>query len=341
MKSRHPVLLILLFLLGLTIALPPIEAEAGRAGGGSSMGSRGSRSFSTPREAPAQRSDFSQPTTPSSAMASPSAPRSGFGAGLMGGLTGLMIGGLIGSMLFGGEGSGMGLLEMLLLGGVAWFLFQRFGKGRASAPAPASMPEPHPAQGPVSLRKVSLEKEMNFSGNSPFQGQELPRTFAMGQGVDEVSQGLAQIASQDPQFNEARFLDGAKAAYQQIQSAWSDWSVDRLRPLLTERMWSMIEQQAKERQAAGRRDILEKIRFQTAELSEAWQEAGENWITVHFVVEMLEYETDLAGRVLNGDPNRPILAEEYWTFCRPVGSRNPNWFLSAIQQPGEVARSVP
>ncbi|MBF0191746.1 MAG: Tim44 domain-containing protein [Magnetococcales bacterium] len=348
MKTRHPYLLpILLLILGLAVATPPIEAEAGRLGGGSSMGSRGSRSFSTPREA-TQRSNIPQ-NNPSPSMATPASSRpSGLGAGLMGGVAGFMLGGLLGSMLFGGAGGGIGFLEILLIGGVLWFLYKRFAGSRTPASTPMTV-TPQPAQGPAQGR-VSLDKgslNSSFDGlNSTYQGQEPPRHFsmggagAMGGEIDEVSRGLAQIASMDPQFDEARFLNGAKAAYQQLQGAWSDWSVDRLRPLLTERMWSMIERHAKERQTAGRRDILEKIRFQTAEVTEAWQEAGEDWITVRFQVEMVEYETDVDGRVLSGDPNRPVMAEEYWTFCRPVGSKNPNWFLSAIQQPGEVARSV-
>ncbi|NGZ07621.1 MAG: Tim44 domain-containing protein [Magnetococcales bacterium] len=337
MKNRHPIFLFFLFMLGLAIAIPVLEAEAARAGGGGSVGSRGSRSFNTPREAPQQRSDLSQSATQATRPAG-----GGFASGLMGGLAGFALGGLIGSLLFGGEGGGFGLLEMLLIGGVIWFLYKRFSGRRAPAPQFPTMPTPQPAmEGPISLRKVSLDKTPPQTGTSQFQGQGMPNAFSFGATQDEVSQGLAEILRMDPNFNEAHFLGGAKGAFQQIQSAWSDWSVDRLRPLLTERMWSIFEQQARARQTAGRRDILEKIRFLTAELSEVWQEAGEHWITVHFVVEMVEYETDVAGRVLSGDPNRPVQVEEYWTFCRPMDSSNPNWYLSAIQQPGEVARSVP
>ncbi|MBF0164614.1 MAG: Tim44 domain-containing protein [Magnetococcales bacterium] len=338
MKIRHPLILILLMLIGLAVAMPPIDAEAARFGGGSSSGSRGSRSFSTPREA-TTRPEFSH-TTPSPAMAAPASRPSGFGSGLMGGIAGLALGGLIGSMLFGGAGGGIGLLEILLIGGVIWFVMRRLGsRGAPRMPQPMPMPVPNapiPNQG-----RVSLEKNPQGSEGFQFQSGQAPGGFSFGQPTDEVTQGLSQIASMDPGFNEAQFLGGAKSAFQMIQGAWSDWSVERLRPLLTERMWSLIEHQARDRQNAGRRDILEKIRFQTAEISEAWQEAGEDWLTVHFVVEMVEYETDVAGKVLSGDPNRPIQVEEYWTFCRPVGNRNPNWFLSAIQQPGEVARSVP
>ncbi|MBF0342021.1 MAG: Tim44 domain-containing protein [Magnetococcales bacterium] len=344
MKPTRLILLILMLLTALAVAMPPIDAEAGRFGGGTSTGARGSRSFSTPQEA-APRSGMHQSAPASPGMASPANPvatpprTSGFASGLMGGIGGLLLGGMLGSMLFGGAGSGMGFLEIILLAGLGWFLYKRFFS-KPSVPQTISMPAPATAQAGPTTGRVSLEKHPDLS-SAQYQGSELPRTFAMGAPVDEVSQGLARIASMDPRFNEAYFINGAQGAFKSIQSAWSDWSVERLRPLLTDRMWQLIEQQAKERQAAGRRDIIEKIQFQTAEVSEAWQEAGEDWITVHFKVDLVEYETDVAGHVLNGNPNQSSTVEEYWTFCRPVGSSNPNWFLSAIQQPGEVARSVP
>jgi predicted lipid-binding transport protein (Tim44 family) len=67
--------------------------------------------------------------------------RSGWGAGLMGGLGGLVLGGLIGSMLFGGMGhgfgGGFGLLEIALLGGLAYFAFSFLRRRRESQPAMA------------------------------------------------------------------------------------------------------------------------------------------------------------------------------------------------------------
>ncbi|MBF0439694.1 MAG: Tim44 domain-containing protein [Magnetococcales bacterium] len=337
----------ILLLAGFTmITLLPDEAEAQRFGGGSSVGSRGSRSFSTPRQA-TPRADAPQSTARSTTPAptATQAPAGGFasrfGSGLLGGIGGFMLGGLLGSMLFGsgGGGGGFGLLEILLLGGILWFLWSRF-KGSKS---PQPMPDNSHNWKPVSLEKPL--PETGFNNTTQYQGTELPKTFSMGSSakadtINEVDQGLANIRSMDPNFNETQFLNGAKAAYQQIQGAWSDWSVDRLRPLLTDRMWSLIETQARQRQAAGRRDIVEKIRFQTTEITEAWQESGDDWLTVHFLVEMVEYETDVTGNLMHGNPNATVMAEEYWTFTRPVGSSNPNWYLSAIQQPDEVAKSV-
>ncbi|MFI5079201.1 MAG: Tim44 domain-containing protein, partial [Vicinamibacteria bacterium] len=106
-----------------------------RAGGGSSGGSRGSRGFSTP----SSPSSPNRSTAPAPMPSSPAPQRSGWGAGLMGGIGGLVLGGLIGSMLFGGMGGGFGggfgLLEMLLLGGLAYFAFSFLRRRREAQPA--------------------------------------------------------------------------------------------------------------------------------------------------------------------------------------------------------------
>lgn len=345
MSNRTIFILLTLFVtVGFaSITLWPDDAEARRFGGGSSFGSRGSRSFSTPRQAVSTpRASTVLPSTP---MASPSAMpgRSGLSSGLMGGLGGLMLGGLLGSMLFGGGGggeamgeaagaaggmggSGIGLFEILLFAGLIWFAFRWFKQKRER--------ESVPVGGKYSASRESMAQAFGDSTFVPNSG-----SFSGGS-MNETDQGLDSILAMDPAFNERQFLEGAKMAFQQIQGAWSDWSVDRLRPLLTLRMWEMIQAQAEERKAAGRRDIIEKIRFDNAVISEAWQETGEDWITVHFMVNMVDYTTDALGTVVEGNPSVHSTIEEYWTFTRPIGNSDPNWFLAAIQQPGEVARTA-
>ncbi|MBF0323398.1 MAG: Tim44 domain-containing protein, partial [Magnetococcales bacterium] len=150
----------------------------------------------------------------------------------------------------------------------------------------------------------------------------------------DLARGLRQIMLMDPRFQEDEFLAGARVAFELLQGAWRDWNVEQLRPLVTERMWTLVERQAREDKAAGRSNVIEKIHFASSAISEAWQESGEDFITVQFMVSMVDYITDAHGNVLEGDPDAPIQVEEYWTFVRPVSAPDPNWSLSAIQQPG-------
>jgi predicted lipid-binding transport protein (Tim44 family) len=67
------------------------------------------------------------------------------------------------------------------------------------------------------------------------------------------------------------------------------------------------------------------------EISEVWQEAGKDFITVRFYANLLDYTTDeMSGAVVSGSKTEPVKFEEFWTFTRPVGN-NP-WQLSAINQ---------
>jgi predicted lipid-binding transport protein (Tim44 family) len=67
------------------------------------------------------------------------------------------------------------------------------------------------------------------------------------------------------------------------------------------------------------------------EIAEAWQEGGEDFITVRFLANLLDYTIDEHnGDVVSGSRIEPVKFEEYWTFTRQVGS--PPWKLSAINQ---------
>ena len=110
----------------------------GRAGGGKSTGSRGSRTWSAPDSHPSSSSN--RQAVPPAAGQQPMPQRSGWMRGLMGGIMGFALGGLIGSLLFGGFGGGLfggiGMLEILLIGGLLYFAFAYMR--RRQQPAPAS-----------------------------------------------------------------------------------------------------------------------------------------------------------------------------------------------------------
>ncbi|RZK94112.1 MAG: Tim44 domain-containing protein, partial [Methylobacterium sp.] len=112
------------------LTLAPSFAEA-RAGGGSSFGSRGGRTYSAPPStstapsaAPMDRT-MTPRTSPSyggAGYAQQAPSRGGFGSALMGGLLGAGIGGLLfGHGLFGG-GGGFGFIGFLLQAVIIFFI---------------------------------------------------------------------------------------------------------------------------------------------------------------------------------------------------------------------------
>jgi predicted lipid-binding transport protein (Tim44 family) len=148
----------------------------------------------------------------------------------------------------------------------------------------------------------------------------------------ELEQGLGYIRQYDPYFDEAKFQDGCMDAFFKIQGAWANRDMGTVRSLLTDEMYRILQADADKLKADKQFNRLENIAVRSVDITEAWQESGQDFITVRVYANLLDYTVDEAsGQVLSGSKTDPVKFEEYWTFTRPVGS-NP-WQLSAIQQP--------
>ena len=123
MKKTHKIFVSAVGLLSifLWLAAATVNLAEARAGGGRSMGSRGSHSMSAPRPAfnPPPSSPARPQTPPSSGLTapgqqsrplpnmpppSPQPAGGGFWRNAAGGMAGGLVGGMIGNMLFGGSG---------------------------------------------------------------------------------------------------------------------------------------------------------------------------------------------------------------------------------------------
>ncbi len=294
-----------------------------RAGGGSSGGSRGSRSYSSPARPSQSPASPSRPSTPPSSFQQPQPQRSGWGAGLMGGLAGFALGGLLGSMLFGGGmgggmggglGGGLGLMEILLIGG-GIFLLYRMMKNRQAA----SQPAPSYGQG--------------YGGSQPQAQPQLQmyQAEAVETGPSDLDRGVSHIRQMDSSFDPARFGDPASDMFFRVQAAWMARDMSQASASITPEMAATLQKDCDRLRGQGRINRLDNIAVRSVAVTEAWQENGQDYVTVRFLASLLDYTVDEgSGQVVEGSRTEPVKFEEYWTFVRPVG---PNaWRLSAIQQ---------
>jgi predicted lipid-binding transport protein (Tim44 family) len=233
----------------------------------------------------------------------------------MRGLGTAILGGFLGSMLFSGianagfggfGGSGFGMIEILLLAGLAYFLFKKFrspavvsGLGNmayqnnaATDYAPARAAEPIPAASNIDYRSLTM----------------MDRTFAPD-----------------------RFLKTAQDLFFKVQGAWNKQDTAMLSSLCgAELMQSWSEELSRQR-AGGQQNRMENIALRETEITEAWTENGADFITVRLHANLLDYTVDArSGKVVSGSNSDPIEFEEYWTFSRSVGPNN--WKLTAVQQ---------
>jgi len=234
---------------------------------------------------------------------------------LGGALGGLLLGGLIGSLLGGGLGGhglvgGLGLLELLLIGGLIFFAIS-WMRRRQAADRPAYAGGYGNAWEPVEPPRSTATLE------APAEPSDLDR-------------GLGHIRQMDAGFDAAAFAETASDMFFKIQAAWTTRDMGRAADLLTAEMREVMQRQCDQLRADRRINHLENIAVRRAAVTEAWQEKGQDYVTVYFLASLLDYTTDESGRVVEGSTTDPVKFEEYWTFVRPVG---PNRFqLSAIQQ---------
>jgi predicted lipid-binding transport protein (Tim44 family) len=319
-KRRITLVAISLFaFVGLSQIVLESYADA-RAGGGRSGGFRGSRSY----QAPSRPAQPSQPRREATApqQPGPMAPQPG---GFMRSLGIAMLGGFLGSMLFSGlahgfgglggfGGSGFGLIEILLLAGLGYFLYRRFVR-----PAAAT------SYGSMQYQNTGYQ----FPGNTGYQtptstpAQEAP---AINHDIDYRS-----LTMMDRSFDPNQFLKTAQDVFFKVQGAWNKQDTAALRSLCGAELMQTWEQELNDLRARGHQNKMENIALRETEITEAWTENGQDFITVRLHANLLDYTVDQrSGNVVTGNSSEPIEFEEYWTFTRPVGPNQ--WKLTAVQQ---------
>ncbi len=327
--------LILFALLFLCTWAFQVEAWA-RAGGGGSMGSRGSRSMTAPKPytapRPSQPSSTYNPTRPATPpLGAPQPSSGGFWRSMGGGILGGLAGGLLFHSLFGGPsaysgggvagggGGGIGLFDILLLAGIAFLIYWYIKKKRREAEATAG------GGYYQSSGTVELPPQPQYP---PVYDQ--PQAMAP-QGDQDLERGLANIRQYDPSFDEAKFQDLGMDTFFKIQGAWANRDMAPVKNLLTDEMYRGFQEDADRLKVKKQINRLENIAVRSVDITEAWQESGTDFITVRVYANLLDYNVDeTSGQVLSGSKTEPVKFEEYWTFTRPVGN-NP-WQLSAINQ---------
>lgn len=142
-----------------------------------------------------------------------------------------------------------------------------------------------------------------------------------------TAEGVAQLRGRDPGFDPARFLDGARQAYETIVRAYAAGDRETLRPLLATPVMTSFEQGIAAREAAGRTETTELPHPPRADLDHAETQGDLARARVRFLAEM-RHETTHEG-VTTTEERRTA---ELWTFERRIGSGDPNWVLARVEE---------
>ncbi|WP_461208697.1 Tim44 domain-containing protein [Desulfocurvus sp. DL9XJH121] len=284
---------IVILLLAAVAALDASPAEA-RFGGGRSFG--GSRSFSRGWSKPVSPLRQQGAFTGQQGMRSPS--RFGGMGGLLGGL---LAGSLLGSLFFGHPFGGVGMFDLLLIGGGIFLLMRLLGRGRAAA------------------QHAGRTGGMSYGGGGPMDDQNTYRSgMADGWGGLGSQGGMADAAQGidlPPGFDVDEFLKGAKLAFNRLQASWDARDMDDIAQFASKAVLDEVRSQAAQDPNPSRTEVL----MVNARLLEAKQEGGVVLATVYF---------DALMREDRGGSTEQV--REVWHF-RNDGAQG-HWILDGLQQ---------
>jgi predicted lipid-binding transport protein (Tim44 family) len=240
----------------------------------------------------------------------------------MRGLGGGLLGGFLGNMLFGGVGhamgmggfggSGIGLFEILILGGLVYFLYKKFARRPKPAPEGSSYGYSEPGYGSRENeppRQIDT-KGMAFTNSAP--------------------EGMDAIRASDPAFDPEAFKEFAQDVFFKVQAAWARRDIAVMQQYVGKDLLSEYEGHFDDLRQRGEINRLENIAVRKVEIVDSGEMDNEEFVIVRFTANLLDYTVEEStGKVVKGDPAEPVKFDEKWAFARPKGSSQ--WKLEGIQ----------
>lgn len=336
------------------------DAEARRFGGFRSFGFRGSRGFgSFGRRGFSRRSFGARPRARSFSrrpLQRSSFLGGGLGSGLFAGIGGFLLGGMLGRMLFGGMGGmgmggGFGLLEILLIGGIIFFVFRMMrNRAAASYQKPRYSGDRYAEADPYGVGGYEEEPHDRYEAprrhersGGVYRGPDIGAAggstrSAGGSGPgpgprrDSASDAaLKRMSEGDASFSEQAFIGLAKENFIRFQNAWTARDLSPVRDLMDKEIYGEVQRDVEGLRSEGKINKLDDVDVQKAEIVEAWSEEGFEFITVRYEASLCDYVVDeRSGDLIEGSRTQRVNFAEHWTWARPEGPNQ--WFLSAIEQ---------
>jgi len=145
--------------------------------------------------------------------------------------------------------------------------------------------------------------------------------------VPTAGPGVRAILAADPNFDVARFLEGAKSAYRMILESFWKGDLDTLQSHVDPHVFDAFAAAVEQRKTDGLKLDNRLVTIDQAVISEATLERGVAVVTVRFEADIAAVTRNSEGQVVAGSLSDAVQTRDLWTFRRDTGSRDPNWVL--------------
>jgi predicted lipid-binding transport protein (Tim44 family) len=139
--------------------------------------------------------------------------------------------------------------------------------------------------------------------------------------------GIRAILAADTSFDVARFLEGAKAAYQLILEAFWKGDLDTVRSHVDAHVYETFAGAVEQRKKEGLTLDNRLVTIEQAVISEASLEQTAAIVTVRFEADIAAVTRNAERQVVAGSLSDAVQTRDLWTFRRDLASRDPNWVL--------------
>lgn len=283
------------FIVVVSSTFLPIDADAGRLGGGRSLGMQ--------RSSPAVVNKTPTATT-SPAISSPAATNPGALANntannkrsWAGPLAGLAAGLGLG-MLFShlGIGEGMGsILQILLLAGIAYFIYKLIIAKKQGS---------------------NYQAPLQYAGNTNYNANPGSTAPQIGSNIAGGAGSLNSAGSYPPGFNAENFVRAAKVNFIRLQTANDNHNLNDLREFTSPEMFAELKMDIEER---GNRSQKTEVIDLDAQILEVVSEGGRLIASVLFKGKISE------------DGAMPSAFQEIWHMSKPADGSS-GWVVVGIQ----------
>ena len=198
--------------------------------------------------------------------------------------------------------------------------------------AQQNQPTPKPAndEKPAAVRATALPPPPADAERRALKvGAEIDQ---LSHGDDHIKAGLQAIADADPAFSPKSFLEGAKAAYEMIVTAFATGDRKTLKTLLEKDVYDGFEGAIAAREAKGHKIDFTFVGLPKSEIAAAELDKRESRIAMQFSAEVVQATRDKDGGLIEGNADQVQSIADEWTFARSTKSKDPNWKLVATNQ---------
>ncbi|RZO33169.1 MAG: Tim44 domain-containing protein [SAR116 cluster bacterium] len=149
--------------------------------------------------------------------------------------------------------------------------------------------------------------------------------------------GMDALRRAEPSFSEAQFLDGAKAAFGIILSAYAEGDMAQLKRLLSYDLLQSFTQSIQQRASDGEAlsITIEDISHVSILNAQVFDNIAS--VTVDFHSTQTRMITDEGGNVIDDEGTGKLELVDIWTFERDLTLSDPNWKLAETESPEDEA----